>query len=128
MSTPGADFVPKVHPLTRDVEAEDPMELIANPVVGDPGVMLQCMIQEFAWMGWGPEELLGLFHSPEYPVLNQLREHYGEDAIRQRIEDLVGESGVFQVSGVLIDEVEPEEEEPELVPLSMDRLFRNCEV
>ena len=37
-------FVPKVHPATREIEAEDPMELMAEIAPGDPDVMLNCMV------------------------------------------------------------------------------------
>ncbi len=88
-------LVPKVHPLSRTVESEDPMELMATPAPGDPDVMLESIVQEFAWMGWNAEQLLELFHSPMYPVLNQLREHYGDDVIREKVEAVVGRAGVL---------------------------------
>lgn len=112
---------PKVHPLTREVEAEDPMELMANPVQGDPEVMLQCIVEEFAWMGMEADELLGLFHSPMYPVLNQLLEHFGEETVRQRVQTLLGGAGVlFRVQETIADDPTPEDEdEPVLVQLSL---------
>lgn len=112
---------PKVHPLTREVEAEDPMELMANPVHGDPEVMLQCIVEEFAWMGMEANELLGLFHSPMYPVLNQLLEHFGEEAVRQRVQTLLGGAGVlFRVQETIAADPLPEDEdEPVLVQLSL---------
>ncbi len=115
-------WVPKVHPITRSVEADDPLELVANPVQGDPEVMLDCMVQEFAWMGWVADDLLQLFHSPDYPVLNQLREHFGDDDVRRRIESLLKRVGVFRVRETIAEDVEPEEDEPELIPLSVHRL------
>ncbi|HXG09487.1 MAG TPA: hypothetical protein VNK04_06830 [Gemmataceae bacterium] len=123
MNPQANNLVPKVHPLTRDVAPEDPMELVATPVPGDPDVMLQCLVQEFAWMGWNADQLLGLFRSPAYPVLNQLREYYGDDVIRQRIHTLLGRSGVFRVQETIAADPEPaEEEEPELIPLSVRRV------
>ncbi len=123
MDSSSERWVPKVHPLSRAVEAEDPMELVANPVHGDPEVMLECMVQEFAWLGWDAEQLLQLFHSPEYPVLGQLRQHFGVEAVRQRIESLLKRIGVLRVREVIVDEPDPEEEEgPELIQLSLNRL------
>lgn len=109
-------LVPKVHPLARAVEADDPLELIATPVGGDPEYMLQCMVEEFAWMGISADELLGLFRSPAYPVLNQLLNHFGEDAVRERIQRLAG----LRFSAVVDDEPETDEDdEPELIQLSL---------
>src|SRR5262249_53306034 len=117
--TPDPQFVPKVHPVTREIEPEDPMELVATPVQGDPEVMLQCITEEFAWMGMGADELLGLFCSPAYPVLNQLLRHYGGDEVRRRVEALLARSGVFRVRETIVDDPEPEDEGPELIQVSV---------
>lgn len=108
-------WAPKVHPLTRAVEAEDPMELMAEPVVGDPAVMLECILQEFLWMGWTPEQLLGLFHDPGYPVLGELRHYYGDEAIRRQLEAMVSHWGVLQFRETIVEG----EEEPELVQITL---------
>jgi hypothetical protein len=117
------EFVPKVHPLTREVEADDPLEVIAKPVAGgDPACMLRCVLEEYAWMGWGEDQLLALFRSPEYPVLNQLLAHFGEPAVREQIADLLGEAGapLYQAT-VCETEPEPDEDhhEPELIQLTV---------
>jgi len=114
------DFVPKTHPLDREPGPEDPLELFAEPVVGDPEVMLQCLVQEFLWLGWDPESLLSLFHSPMYPVLNQLREHFGDDGVRQRLAELAGQ-GNFRVTEVIADDQDEENDGPELVQLSLGK-------
>jgi hypothetical protein len=119
-------LVPKVHPLTRDVEPEDPMELVATRVRGDPDVMLECMVQEFAWMGWDEGQLLELFRSPEYPVLNQLLAHFGEAAIRTRVGAQLDQMGVFHVSETIAPDPEPEEEhEPELIEVGTHKVAGN---
>jgi hypothetical protein len=120
MATTKEQWVPKVHPTTREVEPEDPMELIATPVQGDPEVMLECFLQEFAWMGWDAEQLMALFRDPGYPVLNQLLEHYGEPSIRERIRSLLG-SAVLRFSERIVEEPEPQEEH-ELIQLSFRKV------
>jgi hypothetical protein len=95
------------------------MELVATPVQGDPQVMLECFVQEFAWMGWDTNQLMDLFRDPGYPVLNQLMEHYGEESIRRRIQSLLG-STVFRFSERIVEEPEPEEShESEVIQLSV---------
>lgn len=117
------NLIPKVHPLTRAAEVDDPLELVATPVEGDPDFMLQCVVEEFAWMGMGTDELLGLFRSPAYPVLNQLLHHFGEDAIRERVQALLSLSGVPRFSAVVDDEPEPNEDhEPDLIQVSLGRI------
>src|SRR5437867_7081973 len=90
-------FVPKVHPATREVLPEDPMTLHATPVTGNPEVMLRCVVQDYAWMGWDTEQIFGLFQQPIYPALNALLEFYGEAGIRQRIGKVLGRSGVLRL-------------------------------
>jgi hypothetical protein len=115
-------WVPKAHPTTRAVEPEDPLELMAAAVQGDPDVMLQCLVHEFAWMGWDVEQLLELFHDPGYPVLNQLLAYYGAGAVRERVQALVGQAGVFRIRELVAEDPEAEEDEPELIQLSVRRM------
>jgi hypothetical protein len=112
-------FVPKVHPATRPVEADDPMTLHAAEVDGDPELMLQCVVQEYAWMGWDAVQILSLFRDPAYPALRRLLEHYGETGVRERIEALLGLMGVFRYDVTLNEEPEPAESEPELIQLGV---------
>ncbi len=102
-----SSFVAKVHPLDRPPEADDPFELMAEPVAGDPIVMLDCMLQEFLWMGWDEAQLVSLFHNPGYPVLVQLREYFGDDFVRQQVSALVGRTGVLRFRETI---AEPDEE------------------
>jgi hypothetical protein len=122
MSSSSEQWVPKVHPTTRAVEPEDPLELVATPVQGDPEVMLQCLVQEFVWMGWDAEQLMELFHHPGYSVLNQLLAYYGEEAVRAQVQALVCQLGGFRVHEVIAEDPEPEEDEPELIQLSTRRV------
>jgi hypothetical protein len=120
------NWVPKVHPTTRDVEADDPMEVVAEPVAGgDPAFMLRCVLEEYAWLGWDADQLLMLFRSPEYPVLNQLLAHFGEAAVRQQIDELLGGTGgAFYRTTVVEAEPDPDAEDdhdhgPELIQLTV---------
>jgi hypothetical protein len=117
MSVSAERFVPKVHPATRAVEPEDPMTLHAAEVEGDPEIMLQCVVQEYAWLGWGADQILSMFRDPAYPVLHQLLSMYGETGTRERIDELLGQMGVFRVKGFMHESPEPEEAEPELIQL-----------
>ena len=106
-------WAPKVHPLDRLADVEDPFELMAEPVSGDPQVMLECMLEEFVWMGWNASQLESLFQNPGYPVLVALGEHFGEDEVRRRIQSLLARTGVLRFREV-IAEPDEEEHEPEV--------------
>jgi hypothetical protein len=116
-------WVPKVHPATRPVEPEDPYSLHATLAAGDPEVMLQCLVQEYAWIGWDTERILALFRDPFYPALHALRDLYGDEGVRARVAALLNEGGVFQFDVAVEETPETEEPVPELIQLSI----RNAE-
>jgi hypothetical protein len=117
MATESQRFVPKVHPLDRDALPEDPLTLHATPAEGDPEVMLECLVQEYVWMGWEPGQVLGLFRDPFYPALNGLLCLFGEEGVRARVAAVFGRMGVFRFRGAVRDEPEPAE--PELIQLGL---------
>lgn len=111
------NWVAKVHPLARDAAAEDPFELSGQVTAGDPEVMLECLLQEFLWMGCGTDELCRLFDDPNYPLLRGLREHYGDEAIKYRIDDLVARCGIPTFRESLVESAEDVDDEEESGPM-----------
>src|SRR5262249_49321215 len=95
--TPAGRFVPQVPPATRPAEADDPLEMHAIPLPGDPELMLRCVVEEYARAGWDAGQVLGLFEDPFFPALAGLRRHFGAAGLRERVTDLVGRTGVFQL-------------------------------
>jgi hypothetical protein len=112
-----AQLVPKVHPLARQVEPEDPLELMAEAVVGDPDVMLECILQEFIWMGWGREQLLALFHDPGYPMLCELQSFYGQEAVERRVAALLARTGQLRFREFIAEPEEEDDHGPELLQI-----------
>jgi hypothetical protein len=90
------NFVPKVHPATRPVEPDDPMNLFAVEVPGDPELMLRLLVEEYARMGWGLDALLGLFRDPFYVAAHGLWLHYGEEELRRRLAAMLSRVGVVR--------------------------------
>jgi hypothetical protein len=112
-------FAPKVHPATRPVEPEDPLTLHATAVAGDPEVMLHCLVQEYASMGWDAEEILRLFRDPFYPALHSLWCFYGEAGLRERLIAVFEQTATFHLDEAVREEAELVEAEPELVQLGI---------
>jgi hypothetical protein len=106
MSAADDRWAPKVHPLARDAAEEDPLELMAEPVPGgDPALMLQCMLEEFAWMGWNRAQLLSLFHNPGYPMLCELRAFYGDAHVEREVDALLArQGGVLRFRETIVEE------------------------
>ena len=123
MTTEPSRFVPKVHPASRPVEAEDPLSLHAISLEGDPELMLHCVVQEYAWMGCDGEEILRLFRDPSYPALHALWKHFGETFIRDRISQIVGRAPLFRVATKEQDE-ETAAGQPVLIDLGVPANWR----
>lgn len=96
MEPPPDNFVPKVHPATRPVELDDPMNLFAVEVPGDPELMLRLLVEEYARMGWGLDALLGLFRDPFYVAAHGLWLHFGEEELRRRLTAMLRRVGVVR--------------------------------
>jgi hypothetical protein len=89
--------VPKVHPATRDVEPDDPMNLHGVQVDGDPEVMLQILVEEYARMGCGLDVLMELARDPFYVGFHGLLQLYGEQDLARRVSRILSWCGVFRV-------------------------------
>jgi hypothetical protein len=115
-------FVPKVHPATRAVEVDDPMMLYACPTGGDPELMIQCLVQEYAWMGFDGQAIMRLFHDSEYPALNALLAHYGANWVLTQVQNVLAATGVHRFSGIVVDEAAEVADKSEVVELGIARL------
>ena len=60
---------PKIHPATREILPEDPMEMHGFEVPGDPNLMLRLLVEEYARMGWGAATIVQLARDPNYQAL-----------------------------------------------------------
>lgn len=102
-SEPGV-WVPKVHPLTRPIAEDDPLELVAQPALGDPQQMLACLLEEFLAMGWEAEALAGLFQNPGYPLLVELGRSLGQHEVERQITALVARGAQLRVTEQIVEE------------------------
>jgi hypothetical protein len=100
MNPADPNLVPKVHPATRPVEPEDPLNLHGFEVPGDPEIMLRMLVEEFARMGYGLEALMGLCRDPFYHALHGVWLRYGEEELRRRICGILARAGVMRVRTV----------------------------
>jgi hypothetical protein len=99
--------VPKVHPASREVLPDDPMEMHGFEVPGDPELMLRMLVEEYARIGWGVEAILQSARDPNYTAFYGLRKSLGEDELRRRISRIIARCGVIRVKAT---ETEPPSE------------------
>jgi hypothetical protein len=99
-------LVPKVHPASREVMPDDPMSLCAMPAPGDPDLMIRAVVGEYAWLGWGADQIAALFDDPFYPMLHGLRQALGEAGVRERIDAVFARNGVYRFRATVAEAVE----------------------
>jgi hypothetical protein len=93
--TPSA--TPKIHPATREILPEDPLEMHGFEVPGDPNLMLRLLVEEYARMGFGPAAIVQLARDPNYQAFHGLLRMLGEEELTSRISQIVARCGVMRV-------------------------------
>ncbi|MAF66950.1 MAG: hypothetical protein CMJ84_15005 [Planctomycetes bacterium] len=86
------------HPKDRPAEPADPLKMMAGGVAGDPGLMLDCMVEEYARIGFGEAQILELFESQEFLATHGLRNLFGSDGTRDRVREVLSRCGVMRVT------------------------------
>ena len=87
--------------MSKDPKAasqDDPFEMHAQGVAGDPFLMVDHIIEEFAQMGWDSQKIARLFEDPFYRATHQLGLALGSDAVRNRIKIVLSKRGVIRIS------------------------------
>ena len=84
------------HPKNKPAKPGDPMMLRAQEVEGDPWVMLDCLIEEYARMGWDANRIEKIFSQPFFQASYNLTKKLGTPAIRSRIEGVLQRVGIFK--------------------------------
>jgi hypothetical protein len=97
MPDPAPTAAPKIHPATREILPDDPLEMTGFEVPGDPGLMLRLLVEEYARIGWGASAILQLARDPNYRAFHGLRQFYGEEELRRRVVEAISRCGVMRV-------------------------------
>jgi hypothetical protein len=101
------DVGPPVHPRDRVIEPEDPMMLEPVELDGDPEIMIDCLIEEFARMGWDAPTIVRMFDDPFYEGPYRARQRYNADAFETRVRRVLARCGTLRVR--LVENDQPEE-------------------
>ena len=86
------------HPKDQPLQPDDPMEMMGATANGDPVIMLDGIVEEYARMGWGREQIAKLFDTPFFQATHGLKKLLGKEEIERRIEATLKRCGVFRVS------------------------------
>ena len=74
------------------------MHMQAASVTGDQRVMLECLIEEFARMGWDEHQIARLFENPFFLASHGLAKQFGRQTVRTCIAQTLQRCGVFRVA------------------------------
>ncbi len=91
----------KVHPASREMLADDPLDLHAVEIHGDADLMLRLLVEEYARMGWGLDPILDLARDPFYQSLHGLYKLFGAEEFGRRVEAVLARVGVIRVTTVI---------------------------
>jgi hypothetical protein len=89
--------VPKIHPATREILPDDPLQMQAFEVAGDPELMLRILVEEYARIGWSLEAIVRLARDPNYTAFYGLLQALGEEELRKRVSRVLARCGVMRV-------------------------------
>jgi hypothetical protein len=91
------DACNRTHPRDRDARADDPLEISGIEIEGDPEVMLDCIVEEYARMGCDADDILRMFHDPFFQGPHGLSRAFGREYVRLRVEGVLRRCGVLRV-------------------------------
>lgn len=73
------------------------MQMHAESASGDQRLMLECLIEEFARMGWDGDQIARMFETPFFLASHGLEKRFGREAVRGCIAQTLQRCGVFRV-------------------------------
>lgn len=92
-----SNAVPKIHPASREILPEDPLEMQAHEMPGDQELMVRMLVEEYARLGWDVDDLIRLSQDPNYFAFNALYHQFGKEVLRQRFKQVIARCGVMRV-------------------------------
>jgi len=96
------------HPRERPIEPEDPMQLTAEPVNGDPRAMLDGIIEEYVGLGWDADHIEKIFATPFFLATWGLSELFGRKQVRERIDAVLRRRGVMRFTTTIDPVADPD--------------------
>jgi hypothetical protein len=99
------------HGSEKKPEQDDPYELVGNTVPGgDTTLMAECLVEEFALLGWEKPDITRMFYNPFYQAAHLYYQTHGKTAVQHLVDRVLARCGVVRVQIVEAPvELNPEE-------------------
>lgn len=95
-----ANAVAKVHPASREILPDDPLEMHALEVPGDPALMLRLLVEEFGRIGSDVDDIICLARDPNYVAFHGLWQLFGEQEFCRRVAEIRARCSVIRVKAI----------------------------
>ena len=86
------------HSKDRPAEPEDPFQMFAGGVRGDPLLMFDCVVEEYSRMGMSADEIQALFEDAQFLATHGLRGLLGAEATSDRVRSVLSRCGILRVT------------------------------
>ncbi len=86
-----------IDPELKPQDPDDPMEIKAAVIAGDELLMMECLIEEFAHLGWSAKKIARMFDEPFFLAAHGLERRFGRQAVLECIEHTLARCGVFRI-------------------------------
>ncbi len=71
----------------KTFEPDDPMELVGVAIPQeDVDYMAECLVEEYALLGWSDKQLMTLFSHPMFQATHRIYQDKGEEYVRSLIQ------------------------------------------
>jgi hypothetical protein len=98
MNNAQSNPVPKIHPASREILPDDPLEMCAFQVPGDSALMLRLLVEEYARIGWGVDEIMRLARDPNYTAFYGLWKSLGDGELHRRMTEIISRCGILRAT------------------------------
>lgn len=115
-----AQVGPKTHPADREWMPDDPIDMHAVELPGDPEVMLALMVEEYLRLGFDTNAILSLAQDPNYRAFHELYVAFGAEGFSERMMGIVERTGVMRFAATE-HPVSDCCDVPEVIPLTVGK-------
>ncbi len=84
-----------IAPESKSLSPDDPMEMKAAVIAGDERLMMECLIEEFAHLGWSGKKIARMFDEPFFLAAHRLEKRFGRQPVLACTEHTLARCGVF---------------------------------
>jgi hypothetical protein len=98
MNAENPNATAKLHPASREMLVDDPLEMYAFEVPGDPTLMLRLLVEEYARMGWDADAIMQLARDPNYQAFYALWRTFGDSDLKRLVHAVIARCRIMRVT------------------------------